>query len=228
MNRDPFGGRPHHHGGHAGHGGHGGHHGGHRPHPMRPSDLILGGVRHEGTVTGYRRPYDCSYICANAPPLAAGIESDPLPMYWPVSGIVRELQGTVRSSDESIIQSGSRQAMALMAVTITIADGREDLFKQAAASGNAGAGFTSFASLFGLDGERICTLERIVKNAYAWQIRFKALHTAADVTLTPELVAFLDEDPHGTYREGNRVSVPFGTQVEVYGGPEGRKILETA
>lgn len=223
SSRDPFG---HHHHGHHG-GPHAGHEGRHGARPMRPSDLILGGVRHEGTVTGYRRPYDCTYKCGNAPALAAGAESDPLPMYWPVSGIVRELQGTVISSDESIIQSGSRQAMALMWVTITIADGREDLFKSAAASGNAGAAFTSFASLFGLDGERICTLERIVKNAYAWSIRFQAMHTAQNVTLTPELVAFLDEDPRGVYREGNRVSVPVGTEVEVYGGRAGNRIIET-
>lgn len=185
--------------------------------------------RHENTITGIRRPYDCTYRLADVQPMDSGDDQGPLPMYWPVSGIVRELTGTVISSDESLIASGSPAAMAMIGVTITITDGREDIFKEAAASGNAGPGFTSFHALFGAWGERILTLERIVKNAYAWQVRFRNFAPPTlEATLTPELVCFLDEDPHGVHRQGNRVAVPIGTEVEVYGGRGAPRLIDTS
>ncbi len=67
-----------------------------------------------------------------------------------------------------------------------------------------------------------------MKNAYAWQIRFRNFAPSdLDATLTPELVCFLDEDPHGVHRAGNRVAVPIGTEVEVYGGPGRPRIIDT-
>lgn len=181
--------------------------------------------RHEKTITGLRRPWNASYKVADVVGMAGEATSNPYPVYWPVSGIIREISGTVISSDETIIASGSPAAMSLVQMTITIMDGRTDILKQAAAAGNAGAGFISFASLFGLNGDRIYILERVVKNAYAYQVRFQTLFSSdLDVELTPELVFHVDEDPHGVHRSAGLVEVPMGTEIEVYGGGQKHRI----
>src|SRR5262249_47658759 len=152
-------------------------HHGHRQHRTR-GDIQHGDARgdqprHEKTITGVRRPYNVVYKVQGVQPIAGTdtpgtpTQSNPYAVDWPVAGMVREMYGTVRSSDETVIQSGSAAAMANIGVEITILDGREDIFKSAGAAGSAGADFNTFSALFGANGERVFILERPIYAALA-------------------------------------------------------------
>jgi hypothetical protein len=180
---------------------------------------------HVGTDFGVVRPYNCTYKVQGITPLAGQATSNPYPVYWPVGGIVREIYGTVQSPD---LADNPQSLMQRIGVTITILDGREDIFKSAAAAGSAGADFNRYASLFGLNGERRFILQRPIYAALAWQVRFTNFGSSDDGDLTPDLTFFVDEDPHGTNRvHYNRVQVPEGVEIEVY-GPSGSRYIDSS
>lgn len=189
--------------------------------------------RHEKTITGVRRPYNCTYKVAGVVGIAGSTDqpnaSNPYPVYWPVGGMVREMYGSVLSSDETKIASNSPAAFGMIGVEITIADGRADIFKEAAAAGSAGAGFAPYSDLFSVNGSRVFLLERPIYASLAWQVTFCNFSTDDTVTLTPSLSFFVDEDQNGVHRAGyGRIEVPFGMVVEVVGGPAGRSTIHTA
>lgn len=185
-------------------------------HATAPRDLRGAGMKPQrtNTITRVQRAFSCCYKVPNIGALGPGLESNPYPVYWPVSGMVRMMNATT-------VADGSREGMSSIGVEITILDGREDLFKSAGAAGNAGPDYNIFASLFGLDGDRDFMLERPVTNALAWQVRFKNFH--ASNTFTPDLTFYVDEDPGGVHRfSDRRIEVPRGTEIEVY-SPSGAR-----
>jgi hypothetical protein len=176
---------------------------------VRPRDLRGFGLmpQRTGTITRVMRPFSCCYKVANVTSLPANSGSNAYPVYWPVSGMVRMMNGTT-------VGDGSRKGQSAIGVEITILDGREDLFKSAGAAGNAGPDYNNFASLFGLDGDRDFILERPVTAALAWQVRF---FNFSDTAYTPDLTFYVDEDPRGVHRYSDRrIEVPSGTTIEVY------------
>lgn len=184
---------------------------------MRPSDMRSEGLqpKHAAMITMVERPFNACYKVPNVASLGPGITSDPYAVYWPVGGIVRGMRGCIVGTSVPL------EAMGSIGVTITILDGREDLFKSAGAAGIAGPDFNIFASLFGQDSFQKLILERPVTQALAWQVRFHNFH--ASLTFTPDLTFYVDEDPRGVHRfTDGRVEVPENTEVEVY-SPSGRR-----
>lgn len=182
-----------------------------------PRDLRGTGLmpQRTGTITRVARPYSCCYKVANIAAIAPGAGSNPYPVYWPVSGMVRQINGCV------LAMPNDGESMSSIGVEITILDGREDLFKSAGAAGNAGADYNIFSSLFGAFGDKDFILERPVTAALAWQVRFFNFHPSN--TYTPDLTFFMDEDPRGVHRYSDRrIEVPDGTEIEVY-APSGRR-----